>query len=101
MTAATLPPSIAQALLPILGPLAAHGLEPTFAEESASFGNFEVVVASAKASFSVVRDRGQFHIDRVDQSVLESADLWRTFSGSQSLVKPLLAWLDAQSAGQS
>jgi hypothetical protein len=93
-----LPPSIAQELKPLLGPLAAHGFKPTLAEQSASFGNFEVVFASASASFSVVRDRGQFHVDRVDQSVLESAGLWRSFSGPQSLVKPLLAWLEAKSA---
>jgi len=93
-----LPPSIAQALQPLLGQLAAHGFVPTLAAESASFGNFEVVFASGITKFSVVRDRGQFHVDRVDQSILESAGLWRTFSGPQSLVKPLLAWLEAQGA---
>jgi hypothetical protein len=63
-----------------------------------SFGNFEVVFSRDDFSFSVVRDRGQFHVGGAERQVLEPAGLWRTFSGPQSLAAPLLAWLESERA---
>jgi hypothetical protein len=66
--------------------------------QSASFGNFEVTFARESLSLSVVRDRGQFHVGGAERGVLEHADLWRSFSGVQSLEAPLLAWVESHGA---
>ena len=83
---------------PLLIRLVALGFSPVLTSQSPSFGDFEVTFTHAATSFSVVRDRGQFHLGRFDRSVLEAAGLCRSFSGLQSLATPLLSWLERQRA---
>jgi len=91
-----LPPSVAQALGPLVGALGAQQFVPTQVEHSTTFGDFSVVFARGPISFSVVRDRGQFHIAGAERAALEAAGLWRTFYGPRPIVAPLLAWLQAR-----
>lgn len=94
----SLPPSVAHALGSLVPGLAARGVLPIHCEESASFGNFEATFSRGPLTFSVVRDRGQFHVDVAERGVLEPAGLWRSFSGVNSLAAPLFAWVESQNA---
>ena len=94
----SLPPSLVQELDPLVGQLEARGWVLVNCEQSGSFGNFEARFVGNSHSLSVVRDRGQFHVDGLERSALESAGLWRSFSGVRSLEAPLLRWLAAQGA---
>lgn len=98
MSSIALPPTIAQALGPLVPALAARGLLPVRFTEAASFGNFEVHFARKSLSLSVVRDRGQLHVGGAERAVLEPAGLWRSFCGVQSLEAPLLAWVESHDA---
>lgn len=91
-----LPPTVAKALGSLSASLAGLGYRPEQLTESKSFGDFEVIFAGRGRKFSVVRDRGQFHIGNVEQALLEPAGLWRSYSGVDSLAKPLLVWLGRQ-----
>ncbi len=98
MSSAALPSSVAQDLGALVSKLEARGAFPVRCEQSDSFGNFEVTFACKSFTFSVVRDRGQFHTGQTDRELLEAAGLWRSFSGVQSLVGPLCAWVESQNA---
>ena len=86
-------------LVPLAAELARLGYAVSHADVNASFGNFIVTFVSDKNVFSVVRDRGQYHVDHANQSELERVGLWRSFLGVYSLTQPLLAWAkDANAA---
>lgn len=77
--------------------LSVRGVIPVRFEHSERFfDNFEVTFARGSFSFSVVRDRGQFHVGGIERGALEPVGLWRSFSGVQSLQTPLLVFVDAQ-----
>ncbi|MCV2371386.1 hypothetical protein [Roseateles oligotrophus] len=98
MSTIALPPSIAHALGSLVPELKARGVVLAGCEESVSFGNFEAKFARGSLTFSIVRDRGQFHIDGAAQDVLELAGLWRSFSGVNSMAPPLFAWVESKNA---
>ncbi|MBG9389879.1 hypothetical protein [Caenimonas aquaedulcis] len=98
MSITALPSPVAREIGTLVQALAARGLVPVHCEQSESFGNFEVGFVRGPLSFSVVRDRGQFHVDRVEREVLEPVGLWRSFSGVRSLELPLLAWVESHAA---
>ena len=93
-----LPADIARAMEPLLIRLVALGFSPVLTSQSPSFGDFEVTFTHAATSFSVVRDRGQFHVGRFDRSVLEAAGLCRSSAVFSRSLTPLLSWLERQRA---
>lgn len=94
----SLPSPVADALGSLVPELAARGVLLSHFEVSGSFGNFEATFSRGSLTFSLVRDRGQFHVGVAERCVLEAAGLWRSFSGANSLAAPLLAWLDSHNA---
>jgi hypothetical protein len=65
-------------------------------EKSEHFDNFIATFSRNGHTFSVVRDRGQFHVSG-NREALKLAGLWRSFSGIDSLEVPLISWLVAMS----
>jgi hypothetical protein len=90
------PPSIAQALGPLLPLLLTKDFSPTHIEQSAWFGDFTVRFARAERSFVITRDRSQFIVHGATRSSLEAAGLWQAFDNAQELVTPLGRWLEAE-----
>jgi len=93
-----LPHPIAQALGPLVDALDVLRFQPTQVEQSAVFGDFSVVFARGLESFSITRDRGQFHVAGAERAALEAAGLGRTFYGPRLIVAPLVAWLQSRGA---
>ena len=60
------------------------GFRAQSCEHGQAFGNFLVSFASINRSFSIVRDRGQFHVRCDERAELEQAGLWRSFAGLNS-----------------
>ncbi len=92
----TLPAEITNALKEIPTSLANIGFIPVQVEQSPSFGNFFVKFENKSIDVTIVRDRGQFHIEGFEKSILENAGLWRSFSGAISMLNPLLIFLNSQ-----
>jgi hypothetical protein len=91
-----------KAVPPELESLAAEllrlGFKAQSCEHGQGFGNYLVSFASIDRSFSIVRDRGRFHVECDERAELEQAGLWRSFTALNSLSAPLIAWLSLHNA---
>jgi hypothetical protein len=73
--------------------LSTLGFQPYSLMGPESFGNFSIAFTNNVMTFSIVRDRGQFHVDDVSTEQLQTVGLWESFSGVRELESRLLQWL--------